>query len=479
MKLFILLLLAFCAALCSPCVGEEDYDDRPYMQPFHLIPPPLSVQATEQPLASNETWDYPEPLAPGQSPAASSEEGSSEEKGDERESHRGEGRRGRKDKYKSKTQRIASAVNGLGFRLYKQVLGGAGPADNIFFSPLSIASALGVVAAGANGSTRAELDTALGFKELLHGKKKAKSMKYFARLNSALYRRSAGFELMGKNVVFSKKGLWLYRQFTRTVAHLFKSNVRSVDFGESKEAVELMNAYIEKVTSKKFTDVISDVDTATSLMIVNVIYFKGSWANKFEPDLTKNVRFWVNSSYSMMVPTMHQRAKLSYAQDRKLRSTVIKLPYEGGASMLVIVPHRTEELPKVEESVSQEQLEEWLSLLGPSNHYVQLSLPKFKISVSYDLKAYLSAMGMPSMFSYGADLSRITGMQKLHVDKITHKSVLHVNEEGTEAKAETVVGIMPISMPPTVTVDRPFVVLIYDEKTRAVIFMGRVADPKQ
>lgn len=252
--------------------------------------------------------------------------------------------------------------------------------------------------------------------------------------------------------------------------------------------VKRINSWASEKTNEKIEEVITpdDVDALTAMVISNAIYFKGTWVTQFPAEATGQSGFWKNSTHSVDADFMHVTGVFNYTDSDGVQ--VLKMPYEGDRlSMLVVLPSDVDGMGQPQEGLSAELIQKWQH--GMTETEVVVSLPKFEMKTKYDLGDYLfPPLGMTDAFDAGAaDLLGILGIapdeeyhgDNLYVTKATQDAYVKVNEEGTEAAAVTtiVTGMESLSLPPVFTADRPFVFMIQDDESGAVLFMGRTSDP--
>ena len=354
---------------------------------------------------------------------------------------------------------------------------------NLFFSPYSISSALGMTYAGARGNTAAEMEKALHFTGGHQGMHPA-----FAALQDRLNRvQEAGHVEMAV-----AKSLWPHKdhpflpEFLALVKVRYEAGITPLDYQSDTEgARRTINQWVEEKTRGKIKDLIppGSVDALTRLVLVNAIYFKGDWAAPFPPGQTAPADFHVTAAAAVQVPMMAQTRKYPYAETDDCQ--VMKLPYAGGdLSMLVVLPREKEGLAALESRLSMEQIAEWTSRLAERE--VRVLLPKFKLTWGvFQLNGALKALGMADAFDETlADFSGMDGrVPWLYIDAVLHKAFVEVNEEGTEAAAATAVVMKMRALrpepPAEFRADHPFVFLIQEEETGAILFLGRVADPSK
>ncbi|XP_014645927.1 PREDICTED: alpha-1-antiproteinase 2-like [Ceratotherium simum simum] len=235
-----------------------------------------------------------------------------------------------------------------------------------------------------------------------------------------------------------------------------------------------INDYVEKGTQGKIVDLVKELSEDALLALVNYIFFKGKWEKPFNVELTTEEDFHVDENTTVKVPMMNRLGKFDVHHSDTLSSWVLLLDYVGNTTAFFILPDQGR-LKHLEDTLSKEILATFLE--KRSSSFVNLRLPKLSISGTYNLKTVLGNLGITKVFSNQADLSGITEEVPLKVSKVMHKAVLTVDEEGTEAAGATGMEIMPVSLPPDVEFNRPFVLIIYDRYTKSPLFVGKVVDP--
>jgi serpin B len=213
--------------------------------------------------------------------------------------------------------------------------------------------------------------------------------------------------------------------------------------------------------------------------LTNAIYFKGDWTRPFPKAATRDEIFHVSSDKSTTAPLMHKTDDFKFAAVDGLKA--LELPYgNGDLSTVVLLPDEIDGLAALEQKLSYESLTRWTN--GLQKRKVQVFLPRFKLTSDFSLSTVLAAMGMPLAFD-GADFTGISTQEPLYISAVLHKAFVDVNEEGTEAAAATGVVIatraaMIPREPPLFRADHPFLFLIVDNRTKSILFLGRVVNPK-
>ncbi len=387
---------------------------------------------------------------------------------------------------------LARANTAFAVKLYRQMSAKEG---NLFFSPYSISSALGMTYGGARGETDKEMKAALNF-ELdqaeLHAafKKLNAELANNARSNGQKLNIANGLCLTGDDV--SKEFKTLLQD--NYGAELFRGGLAKI------------NGWVKEKTEGKIDKILSELSPDSVCVILNAIYFKGAWATKFKEKRTRIQPFKVSATKRVNVPLMYLEGEFKLLKKKGFQ--IAALPYKGDElSMIVLLPDaaggtaslqeqlrqltersKTRRIPKpagglaaLEKQLTAANLALWLGELDKTRkRTVWLYLPRFKLETDYDLVGPFKKLGMKNAFDANADFSGMGWPKgKLWISQIKHKAFVEVNEEGTEAAAATAVEITTESavMYPTFRADHPFIYLIRDNKTGSILFLGRMANP--
>lgn len=340
--------------------------------------------------------------------------------------------------------------------------------QNLFFSPTSISTAFAILYEGADGNTADEMQDLFGFES-----DDSKRREGFANMQRLLNPQDEQYKLRLANALWLADGFEPLPEYTDTVTTYYDSDVESLDFS-SHNAVETVNRWVDEKTEGKIEKLFDKLSSSTQLVITNAIYFKGEWIHQFDIERTKDRQFWTAPEEFVNVPTMDlSRTDLKYARDDQV--SVLELPYKGDSiSMLILLPERMDGLRSLEKSITVEKLSQWRDHMKTVE--ISVSIPKFSMETDYDLKKYLSDMGMNDAFdSMNADLSGISGAKGLFVGGAIHKAFVDINEEGTEAAAATGMAVLQSGF--SFRADHPFLFVIQDNNTGQILFMGRIMDP--
>lgn len=378
-------------------------------------------------------------------------------------------------------EQLSSANTLFALELF-QTLNESSPTGNIFFSPFSISSALAMVILGAKGSTAAQLSKTFHFDSVedIHSR--------FQSLNAEVSKRGASHTLKLANRLYGEKTYNFLPEYLASTQKMYGADLAPVDFlHASEDARKEINQWVKGQTEGKIPELLSVgvVDSMTKLVLVNAIYFKGMWEEKFMTEDTTDAPFRLSKKDTKTVKMMYQKKKFPFGYISDLKCKVLEMPYQGGElSMVILLPKDIEDestgLKKIEKQITLEKLLEWTKRENLEFIDVHVKLPRFKIEESYTLNSNLGRLGVQDLFSSSkADLSGMSGSRDLFISKIVHKSFVEVTEEGTEAAAATG-GIATFCMllpEEEFTVDHPFIFFIRHNPTSNVLFLGRVCSP--
>lgn len=372
-------------------------------------------------------------------------------------------------------QSLADGMNDFACAFYKQVKGEDG--SNLFFSPYSIQTALGMTYGGARGETATAMEKALRFAS--RGKALHAAMGgLMGSLNSA--GKNGVFELAVANALWLDRSEKLLKSFVALNRVNYKAGMERLNFQRSAEgARKHINTWVEKQTKERIKDLLrpGDVYCDTRLVLTNAIYFKGKWAAKFDKARTADGPFTRADGSKVQVPLMRQTARLPLSAGDDFQ--LLSLPYQGDRlSMVVLLPRKHDGLAALESRLSADWLASQIAGARPQKVFV--SLPRFTMTERYKLKKTLKDMGMGIAFGPKADFSGINGVGGLMIGAVIHKAFVAVDEEGTEAAGATAVIMTrggSAGRPPSFRAEHPFLFVIRDDVSGAILFMGRVMDP--
>jgi serpin B len=378
---------------------------------------------------------------------------------------------------RSQVEKVVDGSNRFAFDLYQGLRGTEG---NLFCSPASISAALAMALNGTGGQTATELAKTLHLQM-----PEAQVNRQMRALQGSWQIKDArqGVRIEVANRLWGQEGFQFLPEFLQTTRNDYGAELGRLDFkNDAQQARRTINDWVEEHTGHKIQNLIASPKLLhdARLVLTNAIYFKGSWQTPFAKRLTKEQAFHPKDGREIKIPFMHSARHFRYAAGDDLQ--ILQLPYgDGSFSMIALLPSSVDGLAGLEKALSAENLQAWIN--GLRSTEVEVFLPKFKTTSQFQLADTLKSLGMTRAFEPSADFSRMSIEKDLFLSAVIHKAFVDVNEEGTEAAAATAmmatVGAAPGPRPepPVFRADHPFVFLIRDERTEAVLFLGRIVDP--
>lgn len=361
---------------------------------------------------------------------------------------------------------------------------------NLFFSPFSVSSALGMTWEGAKGATADEMRSVLHVPQA-DGKpwETARMHAAIGELSKKFNQPDQSFSLVVANALWVEKSMPLREEFLASIQPHYDAKLAPMDFiAEPEAARKQINTWVEEKTKDRIKDLIPAgvIDADTRLVLTNAIYFKAAWPSEFQKELTQEQDFQLADGTKAKVPSMHNPS-VNLARHKGKDFEVVELNYEGASVVMTIVmPDSPDGLPAIEKALTADSWKTWTAGLKFTS--TDLYLPKFKMETDYPLSEPLQKLGMPLAFTPGkADFTAITDSpdgSKLFISAVIHKAFIEVDEKGTEAAAATAVTIQATSAimepeePKLLRIDRPFLFAIRDRESGTLLFLGRVMDPR-
>jgi len=374
---------------------------------------------------------------------------------------------------------LVEGNSAFAFELYQALKGEEG---NLFYSPYSISLALAMTYTGARGETAEQMAATLKFmleQERLHPAFNWLDAELAKRGEGAEGKDGEGFRLNIVNAIWGQKDYEFLPDFLDVLAENYGAGLRILDFIMETEKSRLaINDWVSDQTEGRIEDLIPPgaIGALTRLVLTNAIYFNAAWEYPFDEKMTADGRFYLLDGGQVTVPMMKQTESFGYTEGQGYQA--VELLYDGGELSMVILLPEDGKFEAFEDGLQAEQVEDIISGLQLTE--VTLTMPKFEFDSEFSLKDTLPEMGMPMAFSSSADFSGMNGNRELSISDVLHKAFVAVDEAGTEAAAATAV-IMELTAAPEppveVTIDRPFIFLIRDIETGAILFVGRVMNP--
>ena len=366
----------------------------------------------------------------------------------------------------SAEQDALTASTRFGLDLFRTV-SRARPGQNVVLSPLSASFALGMALNGAGSATRDSMRAVLGW-----GNRSDQEINDAYRgLATLLPSLDPKVQFTSANSIWIDQSFPVLAPFVNTNRSYFGAQVQNLDF-RSASAPGIINQWVSRATNDRIPHLVDAIDADEVLLLVNAIWFKGSWRERFEATHTQSSWFHNAAGDSTLVPMMSRHGRVRLLSGPSWSGG--EQAYGNGAySLLILMPIGSSTVDHLADSLTSAT---WASATRDTSYRtLDVSMPRFTLADDNSLKDALTSLGMGIAFSDGADFSRIANAA-LTISRVQQKSWLDVNEEGTEAAAATVVGMGTTSSAPvSFVVDRPFVFAIRERFSGAILFIGKVA----
>ncbi|XP_072474652.1 neuroserpin isoform X2 [Notamacropus eugenii] len=287
----------------------------------------------------------------------------------------------------------------------------AGEDENILFSPLSIAIAVGMVELGARGSTLKEIRHSMGYEGLKDGEE----FSFLRNLSDMITTEENQYVMKMANSLFVQNGFHINEQFLQMMKKYFQAEIDHVDFSQNEAVASHINKWVENHTSSLVKDLVLERDfiSLTHLVLVNAVYFKGNWKSQFRPENTRTFSFTKDDESEAQIPMMYQQGEFYYGEFSDGSNEaggiyqVLEIPYEGDEiSMMLVLSRQEVPLVTLEPLVKPQLIEEWASSVKKQK--VEVYLPRFTVEQEIDLKDVLRGLGISEIFSRNADFSALS-----------------------------------------------------------------------
>lgn len=370
-------------------------------------------------------------------------------------------------------QDMADKGTDFAFRFFNQVCNSEKTNTNVFVSPLSASLALSMTANGAAGNTLTEMTNVLGFSSSLNDMNS-----YHQKLTSALLDLDNTIQLEIANSIWVKKGFRVYDSFVSANKEWYDADVRELDFSSSA-ATDVINKWCADKTNQRIKKVLDNIPGDARLFLINALYFKGEWTSKFKSSATAQEDFTNADGSGQKVAMMNQTATFNYSHNDDF--SIAEFPYGNQAfSMVVLLPEAGKTLDECLPQLTYKHWKTWSEQMGART--LEVKFPKFELIYSKDFVDDMQAMGMKDAFHAGnADFTKMSAAD-LFIGILKQYTYLKIDEEGTEAAAVTVTGMIETSVGPSTTIpfymNRPFIIMIKEKSTGSILFMGKITTLK-
>ncbi|XP_065437839.1 serpin H1 isoform X1 [Chrysemys picta bellii] len=346
--------------------------------------------------------------------------------------------------------------------------------ENILVSPVVVASSLGLVSLGGKATTASQAKALLSADKLnddyVHG-----GLSELLNEVSNSTARNVTWKL--GNRLYGPSSISFADDFVKSSKKHYNYEHSKINFRDKRSALKSINEWASQTTDGKLPEVTKNVEKTDGALIVNAMFFKPHWDERFHHTMVDNRGFMVTRSYTVGVPMMHRTGLYNYFDDEAEKLQIMEMPLAHKlSSMIFIMPNHVEPLERVEKLLTREQLKTWISKL--KKRAVAVSLPKVSLEVSHDLQKHLADLGLTeAMDKNKADLSKISGKKDLYLSNVFHAAALEWDTEGNPFDAD-IYGREEMRNPKLFYADHPFVFVIKDNKTNSILFIGRLVRPK-
>lgn len=383
---------------------------------------------------------------------------------------------------------IVSSNNQFGLKLFSALVKEEKD-KNIFISPASVALALQMAYNGADKETKDEIAKTLEVSNL--------SIEDVNNLNKLLIKKlnnpAPDIQLKVANSLWGAKGRITFKNdFKSSLLSYYNAESKELDFGDAK-TLDLINKWASNNTNGKITDLIDKIDSDVVSYIINAVYFKSNWTEKFKESDTRNEDFTLTDGSKKSVPMMSSfrdyRYYANYNQygnneipaENRFQGAEITYGKDKKVSLFLFLPNEKSSLEKFYSQLNNENLDKWLKGFYFTNGYI--SFPKFKTKFKNELGDNLKSLGMKNSFDpSNANFSKMgtSPLGNIYISRVLHNTFIDVNEEGSEAAAVTAVENSAASSPvmERFVANRPFFYVIRDNETKSILFMGSVNNPE-
>ncbi len=364
---------------------------------------------------------------------------------------------------------LVNSSNDFAFNLLK-VTDQTTDEENVFISPLSVGMALGMLYNGAEGTTKEEIEATLGFS----GFNKTELNKTFNELMSLLLMIDDKVDLSVANSVWYKEDYTVKDEFRNLVMAYFDAEVQGLDFTK-ESAVSTINNWVDAKTLGKIPVLLEQIPPEAVMYLINAMHFKALWKQQFDAEQTQKASFHTGENEEL-VDMMHGKdMPMLHYRDSDLE--LVELSYgDGQFCLTVMMPAKDPE--SFLNNLTSESFNHYIEMADSSS--MDINMPKFSLAFEITLNDVLKTMGLKRAFTDQAELGELfEETLPLTVSEVLHKAVIEVDESGTEAAAVTSVGIELTSIPMAVDLNRPFIFMIRERHTKAILFSGILRNPVQ
>uniref|UniRef100_A0A8C3JIW1 Serpin domain-containing protein n=1 Tax=Calidris pygmaea TaxID=425635 RepID=A0A8C3JIW1_9CHAR len=371
--------------------------------------------------------------------------------------------------------------------------------ENIFYSPLTIISALSLVYLGARENTRAQIDKVFHFDKISGFGETTESQvqKQFhlflccgtsvsvhtslKEMFTQITKPSDNYSVSFASRLYAEDTYPILPEYLQCVKELYKGGLETISFQTAADqAREVINSWVESQTNGMIKNILQpgSVDSQTEMVLVNAIYFKGMWEKAFKDEDTQTMPFRITEQERKPVQMMYQAGSFKVAVMASEKMKILELPYASGEfCMLIMLPDDVSGLEQLENSFSFEKLMEWTTSNMMEERKMKVYIPRMKMEEKYNLTSVLMALGMTDLFSSSANLSGISSAETLKMSEAVHEAFMEIYEAGSEVVGSTGSGTEVTGVYEEFRADHPFLFLVKHKPTNSILFFGRCVSP--
>uniref|UniRef100_A0A8D1AVB0 Serpin H1 n=1 Tax=Sus scrofa TaxID=9823 RepID=A0A8D1AVB0_PIG len=414
---------------------------------------------------------------------------------------------GTAEKLSPKAATLAERSAGLAFSLY-QAMAKDQAVENILLSPVVVASSLGLVSLGGKAATASQAKAVLSAEQLRDEEVHAGLGELLRSLSNSTARNvtwKLGSRLYGPSSVSFAE------DFVRSSKQHYNCEHSKINFRDKRSALQSINEWAAQTTDGKLPEVTKDVERTDGALLVNAMFFKPHWDERFHHKMVDNRGFMVTRSYTVGVTMMHRTGRClaelggglrgclgpglppshsvtsvlsallpglyNYYDDEKEKLQIVEMPLAHKlSSLIIIMPHHVEPLERLEKLLTKEQLKIWMGKM--QKKAVAISLPKGVVEVTHDLQKHLAGLGLTEAIDKNkADLSRMSGKKDLYLASVFHATAFEWDTDGNPFDQD-IYGREELRSPKLFYADHPFIFLVRDTQSGSLLFIGRLVRPK-
>ncbi|CAB1452272.1 unnamed protein product [Pleuronectes platessa] len=365
-------------------------------------------------------------------------------------------------------QDLANRNSDFAARLYQAVARRSD--DNVYLSPFTLTAGLMALLSATNGPTQDQLLQGL----TLSGLDPQTLPDLFQTLRDAILPSGVTLNPQQGVALFPAQSFEVSPSYLDLVQTKFRGNAKTLDYSTPQEAVDSINRWAQEQSGDQVQELVTNLDAQTQLLLATVASYQTRFSPAFNLSLSQEDRFYVDRYHIVMVTMMFRTDRYFLAYDRSVKAGVLQLPMTGGAAMLVVLPDEDVDVTLVEEEVTAEKIQAWIKQLKRTKLEVQV--PRFLMERSYSLKDVLQTLNITQVFQEDAEITNMGGAKGPRLTQVFHKSVVSVDERSDDITAGGGVNVFS-SPPPRLTINRPFIFIIYQQNTGSLMSIGRVVDP--